>query len=76
MAHLPPGFLADLAPFSQPKTLFLPAPGTLGILVTHRAGRFTSKAKRFASPRAALAWCLSHRAALVFWWPAGVPQLN
>jgi len=67
MAHLPPKFLPGLDPFSQPKTLFLPAPGTDGFLVTRRGKGFSSKAKRFADAHAALDWCQKHCASLIFW---------
>jgi hypothetical protein len=66
MAHLPRELLG-VDPFAQPKTLFLPAPGTRGILVTRSGSRFRSQIKRFEGPQAALTWCIDHQVGLVFW---------
>lgn len=75
MAHLPPQNVPGSDPFSQPKTLFLPAPGTAGVLVIRDAAGLRSRNKRFASAHAALDWCQAHRAALVFW-PLPDPARN
>ena len=48
MAHLPPKTVAGYDPASQRQTLFLPAPGKQGILVTQHRRRTTAKAMRFA----------------------------
>lgn len=66
MAHLPIKNLFAEAPFSQSKTLFLPAPGRLGFLVTRKGRRHSAVPMRFASAHAALTWCDSHRAAMVY----------
>lgn len=68
MAHLPKEFLSS--PFSSGDTLFLPAePGTLGVLVTQRSGRYAARSRRFhGGPAAALAWCLANRVGLVLFW--------
>ncbi len=72
MADLPPKTVAGYDPASQRQTLFLPAPGKQGILVTHRRRRTTAKAMRFAGSQAALTWCEKHRAGLVYFF--GPPQ--
>ena len=66
MAHLPPENISAFEPFSQRKTLFLPAPGTAGILVETVKGRQRSRELQFSGPEAALAWCIEHRGNLVF----------
>lgn len=72
MAHLPLKIVAGYDPSSQRQTLFLPAPGKHGILVTQHRRRTTAKALRFASSHAALTWCEEHRAGLVYFF--GPPQ--
>jgi len=72
MAHLPLKTVAGYDPASQRQTLFLPAPGKRGILVTQHRRRTTAKAMRFASSRAALTWCEDHHASLVYLF--GPPQ--
>jgi hypothetical protein len=66
MAHLPPEKLLGVEPFSQRKTLFLPAPGVAGVLVEIVAGRRRSRIKKFTSGAAAFAWCEKHRSNLIF----------
>ncbi len=66
MAHLPPQNIPAFEPFSQRKTLFLPAPGRVGVLVETVNGRRRSRNKKFTSAAAALAWCIKHRGNLVF----------
>jgi hypothetical protein len=75
MAHSPPKFIPGVDPFSQPKTLFLPAPGKVGILVTRTAKSMRSRPKRFMNAHAALAWCQENSAALVFY-PVADPSNN
>jgi hypothetical protein len=58
-----------LPEFSQAKTLFLPAPGTAGILVEMIQGRRTSKPMQFPGAHAALDWCLAQGVAFVYWQP-------
>lgn len=64
-AKIPPAF----QPFSQPKTLFLPAPGRAGVLMQRAGSRYRSRAVKFSGPEAALAWCLKNQAGLVFFYP-------
>jgi hypothetical protein len=66
MARLPKKPLAGFDPFSQSQTLFLPSPGTVGILVTRRRGRQSAKPMHFPGSHAALTWCEEHRAAFVY----------
>jgi len=56
MADLPPNSLPDFDAVAQGKTLFLPAPGTLGVVVAMSV-RPSRKERRFANVGAALAWC-------------------
>ena len=72
MAHLPPKTVAGYDPASQRQTLFLPAPGKQGILVTQHRRRKAAKAMQFADSHAALTWCEEHRAGLVYFF--GPPQ--
>lgn len=48
-------------------TLFLPSPGTRGVVVRQQNGRRTAKVRRFAGSQAALDWCESTKTALVYW---------
>lgn len=74
MAHIPKGGLT--APTPGSRTLFLPAPGVLGILVTERAGRATAEEQReFSSATAAISWCLESRVNLVFYFES-IPSQN
>jgi len=66
MAHLPPKSLPGFDPFSQPKTLFLSAPGIEGILVIRKGRSFRREMKRFPDAHAALDWCVKYRAGMVF----------
>jgi len=66
MAHLPPKTVLKPDPSAQSKTLFLPAPGELGTLVTLARGKHSARVMRFKGPHAALDWCLTNRAGLVF----------
>ncbi len=52
--------------FHQGKTVFLPAPGKKGIVVTNRNGRRRSKPVRFNGPHAALDWAIANAAMLVY----------
>jgi hypothetical protein len=70
MAHLPSENVSNFAPFSQRKTLFLPAPGTQGLLVTRVGERFKTRAMKFRDAHAALTWCEKHRAGLVYYFGA------
>ncbi|MDB6122747.1 MAG: hypothetical protein JWQ71_1740 [Pedosphaera sp.] len=69
MAHLPSKFLSALDPFSQQQTLFLPAPGNEGVLLTKKGKTFKSHRKKFTDSQAALAWCEKTRTGLVFFPP-------
>ena len=51
----------------QTRTLFLPSPGTRGILVQQKAGKRVAVARRFPGSGAAMAWCESTKTALVYW---------
>lgn len=73
MAKLPPNFLPGFNAVAQSKTLFLPAPGTHGVLVA-MAAQPRRKTRRFANASAALAWCEKHRINLVYFFPV-VTQL-
>jgi hypothetical protein len=68
MANLPPNSLPDFDAVAQSKTLFLPAPGTLGVVVAMSV-RLSRKERRFANVGAALAWCEKHRINLVYFFP-------
>lgn len=48
-------------------TLFLPSPGTRGVVVRQKGGRRTTTVRRFAGSQAAMAWCESTQTALVYW---------
>lgn len=69
MAHLPPENLPAFDPFSQSKTLFLPAPGVRGILVARQGAGFTRRSKKFTGASAALKWCEEKRIGLVYFFP-------
>jgi hypothetical protein len=69
MAHLPPKSLPEFDPVSQPKTLFLAAPGRLGVLVIRRGRGFQRRNKRFLDAHAALDWCIAKRIGLVLFHP-------
>jgi hypothetical protein len=66
MANPPENFLTGALDPLQSKTLFLPAPGKLGVLVSQRGRRRAAEPLQFASAAAALAWCVKHRVNLVF----------
>jgi len=68
MAHLPQKQLPEFDPRAQAKTLFLPAPGTVGTLVV-MTPRPSKKTRRFPNAGAALAWCERNRVNLVFFFP-------
>ena len=68
MAKLPSNFLPHFNAAAQSKTLFLPSPGTHGIVVD-MTGRPRQKARQFANSGAALAWCEEHRINLVYFFP-------
>jgi hypothetical protein len=70
MAHLPHNTVSNFAPFSQRQTLFLPAPGIQGLLVTRTADSFKTRAMKFKNAQAALTWCEQHRAGLVYYFGA------
>jgi hypothetical protein len=72
MAHSPLKIVAGFNPAPQSQTLFLPAPGKRGILVTHRRGRTTAKVMQFPCSHAALTWCERRRAGLVYYFDAPV----
>jgi hypothetical protein len=61
--------------FSLSRTLFLPAPGQRGMLVTHARGRMRKKVMKFPDAQAALAWCEEHGAGFVYW-PVQTVQRN
>lgn len=56
-------------------TVFVVEGNPLAIVVTDRAGRLSKRNRRFGTPEAALAWCRSHAARLVYS-PASDPSLN
>jgi hypothetical protein len=64
MSH-PQGYPIGAASFGQTKTLFLQAPGRTGVLIT-TAKRRSQKAMRFKDAHAALDWCESHGALLLY----------
>jgi hypothetical protein len=66
MAHSSRKKLPAFEPFSQRKTLFLPSPGTAGVLVEIVSGRRRSRALKFPGAEAALEWCIKHHGNLVF----------
>jgi hypothetical protein len=66
MANPPPDPLAGFDPSGQTETLFLPAPGKLGILVSKRRGRRTARELPFTGAAAALRWCQRRRVNLVY----------
>jgi hypothetical protein len=76
MAHLPLKNLPAFDPFSQPKTLFLPAPGELGFLVERKGVQFKAREKKFAGPEAALAWCIKYRVGLVYYFSTETVSRN
>ena len=53
-------------PNSQAKTLFLPSPGTDGVLVERQGEDFKQTPMHFDNATLALAWCVRYRACLVF----------
>lgn len=74
MAQSPKGGLS--APTPGSRTLFLPAPGTEGILITQRNGRDAAEERReFGSATAAISWCLESRVNLVFYFDS-IPSQN
>ena len=66
MANLPPDLLSGFDPSGQTETLFLPAPGKTGMLVSKRRGRRAAEPLQFRSAAAALAWCQQRRVNLVY----------
>ncbi|HUS37350.1 MAG TPA: hypothetical protein VM680_18530 [Verrucomicrobiae bacterium] len=54
------------ASFGQFKTLFVTAGLKTAMLVTSVNGRMGQRRKNFADPHAALSWCESHGAMMVF----------
>jgi hypothetical protein len=60
MAHLPSELLSGAAGFS--KTLFMSPPGRVGVLVTCRGEKISSRHKTFKDKHAALDWCEEHQA--------------
>ena len=76
MAHLPPKNLPAFEPYSQPKTLFLPAPGQLGFLIERQGEQFKASEKKFKGPEAALAWCIRCRVGLVFYFSPDTTARN
>lgn len=65
-------------PYGTEKTLFLPAPGTVGVFVwtPQYTDRKRKRVKRFASAQAALAWCLGKCIAFVYLPQEEEPCLN
>ncbi|MDB6110905.1 MAG: hypothetical protein JWR69_2655 [Pedosphaera sp.] len=62
---------ADFARFAvTPKTLFSEWPGRVAVLIETTDGKPTVTPMDFADAKAALAWCESNRAALVYLPPA------
>ena len=73
MAKSPQNSLPFFGGVSQTKTLFLPAPGTLGVLV--KMFPKPSKTERsFENAAAAMAWCELERVNLVYFFPNEVAQ--
>jgi len=66
MANPPEKSLAGGFDPLQSKTLFLPAPGKLGVLVSKRGRRRAAEPMQFPSAAAALTWCQAQRVNLVF----------
>lgn len=64
MAQSPLG-VVSVPPSSS--TLFLPHPGTHGILVRRRGRRWAMEPREFGGAAAALAWCQESRTQLVYW---------
>lgn len=55
-----------MLPLPSAKTVFLPAPGTLAIIVTRKGNRQRQRRRKFKDAHAALSWCIKHEAALVY----------
>ena len=68
MAKSPQKLLPNSGGFAQSQTLYLPAPGTLGVLVK-LSPKPSSSERKFASAAAALAWCEQERINLVYFFP-------
>ncbi len=68
MAQTPSNSLPEFNPLAQSQTLFLPAPGILGLLVK-MSPKPSRRPKKFENAAAALAWCERERINLVFWYP-------
>ena len=56
------------------KTLFSEVPGRVGVLVTEAKGKRRSRVMRFKDGCAALRWCESNGATLIYMPPAPVSQ--
>lgn len=69
----PPPF--NMEGFSAAQTVFYSTPGKRAVLVKNEGGKRRTQQLTFADPHAALAWCLAHGAALVYWPEAG-PERN
>lgn len=68
MAKPPQKPLPDSHGFAQSKTLYLPAPGKLGVLVKMSPTPSQSE-REFKNAAAALAWCEKERINLVYFFP-------
>jgi hypothetical protein len=65
MAQSPQKSLSDFTPDAQRKTLFLPAPGMLGVIV-QMDPKPSRRERRFLGPDDALRWCLANRVNLFY----------
>lgn len=48
------------------KTVFVVEGNRTALVITRRGNKCTGRAKQFASPAAALEWCRTHRAGMVY----------
>jgi hypothetical protein len=62
-----------LLPTGPAKILFCSEGNPVAILASNKAGRHTTKPMQFAQAEAALSWCRSHGAMMVYC-PAGVER--
>ena len=73
MAKSPRNSLPHFGGSSQTKTLYLPAPGKLGVVVKMFPTPSKSE-RRFENAAAALAWCEKERVNLVYFFPDETAQ--
>lgn len=65
----------DAVPPAQSKTLFVVEGRKTALLYTNERGKESTRRIKIADPHAALAWCIAHRAGMVFTL-AALPEHN